>query len=83
MNLQFIQQYKEQKIQFEGRIKTQGEILKNRVVNSRIERVIVSPIIYSLIVPLTILDLAVFLYQHSCFSARLDITVSRGFSVSS
>jgi len=67
MNLQFIQQYKEQKIQLEGRIKTQGEILKNRVVNSRLESVIVAPIIYSMIVPLTILDLTVFLYQHSCF----------------
>ncbi len=67
MNLQFIQQYKEQKIQLEGKIKTQGELLKNQVVNSRLESVIVAPIIYSMIVPLTILDLTVFLYQHSCF----------------
>ncbi len=68
---QLFYQIRGKRIEFEGSIRAAHENLKRGllrwIVTDRPQNLITGPVIYSLIVPLAVLDLCVTLYQAVCF----------------
>lgn len=70
-NRKIILNYQERKIRFEESIREQQEKYKTRllkyVFGARLRNVLVAPIIYAMVLPISFFDLAVSFYQHTCF----------------
>lgn len=70
-NRQIIQNYQERKIRLEKSVREQHEVYKTRllkyVFGARLRNVLVAPIIYAMLIPISFLDMAIFFYQHICF----------------
>jgi hypothetical protein len=82
MNHQISRQYKEQKIQLVTSIRKYGERIKSWVLNARSRSRLVAPVIYAMVIPLSFLDLTIFLYQHICFRVYgIPIVKRRDFFV--
>lgn len=68
---QLLYQFKGKRVEFEGSIRETHRKLKRSlwrwIVTDRPQNFLTGPIIYSLIVPLAVLDLCVTFYQASCF----------------
>ncbi len=70
-NREIIKSYETQKIRFEKSIRKQQEKYKvhllKYVFSERLRSVIVTPIIYSMVIPISIFDASIFIYQHITF----------------
>ena len=70
-NREIISSYQKQKIRFEQSIRKQQEKyrvhLLRYIFSARLRSFIVAPIIYSMVIPISIFDVSIFIYQHITF----------------
>lgn len=70
-NHEIIKSYQKQKIRFEESIRKQQEKyrvhLLRYVFSARLRSIIVAPIIYFMVIPISIFDVSIFIYQHITF----------------
>ncbi|MBL7052565.1 MAG: hypothetical protein ISS00_02330 [Candidatus Marinimicrobia bacterium] len=68
---QIIENFKKRKIRFEKSIHDQQKKFKTGLLKyifgAKLRHILISPIIYFMIIPITLMDLTIFLYQHICF----------------